>query len=66
MATMNKRVNVGLTDEKYKFFKDKADKSGVPVSTVITMALDQYIDSQKVIDSLPDLLEQIKKAQNRG
>jgi hypothetical protein len=63
MASNLKRVNIGLNPEKYDFFKGKADKSGVALASYITMALDQYVDSQKLLDSLPDLVEAIKKQQ---
>lgn len=65
MASKLKRVSVGLNDDKYDFFKSKSEKSGVPISAVITMALDQYIDSQKMLESLPQLLESIKNEQEK-
>lgn len=58
------RVNTRISKEVNDWLDNKSAKTGVPKSTLIYLALEQYIQQQLVVDELPKMMgmmEELKK-----
>lgn len=61
MANEMKRVNVKVSPEVYEWFKTRSTNTGVPMSALMFLALEQHIQQQMMMPHVPDLIEQAKK-----
>ena len=57
---MSVRVNITISDDLKKYFEDWSKTSGVPQSALMSLAMSEYIDQKKAINSLGPIMEQIK------
>jgi len=57
------RVNVRLPIEVYNYFKAKSARTGVSMSSLIYLSLEEYISYRKSIEELPELMAQMKQMQ---
>lgn len=57
------RVNIRVSPEVHEWFKWRSEKTGVPMSSLMFLALEQYIQQQQLIPHVPEILE---KARNEG
>ncbi|MCG7315621.1 hypothetical protein MHL30_21330 [Priestia flexa] len=58
------RVNTRISKEVNDWLDDKSNRTGIPKSTLIYLALEQYIQQQNVVNEMPkmrELLEQLKR-----
>lgn len=47
-----KRVNIRVTNKVHEYFMTLSQETGVSMSALMYMALDQYIDNKKLYQSL--------------
>ena len=55
-------MSITVPDQLYKRMDDYNKEIGVPKSTLIQMAVTQYLDGQKMLESLPSLMTELKNA----
>ena len=53
------RINTRISKTVNDFLDAKSEESGVPKSTLIYLALEQYMNQQKTIEMMPQLHEMI-------
>jgi hypothetical protein len=58
-----KRVNVRITPEVHEWFRIRSDKTGVPASSLMFLALEQYIQQQTMLPHIPEILEKARQQQ---
>lgn len=49
-ATGRRKVNIPLNEEIYNFFKMRSEETGVPMSALMLLGLEQYVQSFKAIN----------------
>lgn len=55
------RMTVTLPDQLGERINEYKEQTGVPKGTLIQMAVTQYLDGQKMIESMPDFIQEMKK-----
>lgn len=50
------RVNTNITEELNDWLNSETERTGVPKSSLILMALSQYKDQKEVMAQIPELL----------
>jgi antitoxin component of RelBE/YafQ-DinJ toxin-antitoxin module len=55
------RVNTRISKDVNDWLDKKSSKTGIPKSTLIYLALEQYIQQQQVSSELPRLMQQLEK-----
>lgn len=66
MAAEMIRINTRISKTVNDFLDAKSEESGVPKSTLIYLALEQYMNQQKTLDMLPYMqgwMEELAKVQ---
>jgi len=58
-----KRVNIRITPEVHEWFRLRSDRTGVPASSLMFLALEQYIQQQNMLPHIPEIIE---RARERG
>lgn len=56
-----KRQTYTMPEELLETMDKYSEKTGVPKSTLVQMAVKQYLDSQKMLETMPDMLQEMKK-----
>lgn len=56
------KMSITVPDKLYERMDEYNKEVGVPKSTLIQMAVTQYLDGQKMLETLPDLMTELKKA----
>jgi hypothetical protein len=59
-----KRVNIKLPLEIHEWFKMRSDKTGVSMSSLMYLALEQHVQQQQLMPYIPELMEQKRKQEN--
>ena len=59
------KINITINDELLKEIDEYADSIYMPRSTFLALAAKTYIDQQKVINLMPDMVEMYKKEAGR-
>lgn len=57
------RVNIRISKKVHEFYKVQAAEMGLSVSSLMAVALNEYMKQQQTIDVMPDLMELYKKEQ---
>lgn len=52
MPTARKKVNFYLNEEVYNFFKQRSEETGVPMSALMLLGLEQYVQSFKAMNTI--------------
>lgn len=56
-----KRVNIRVTPLVYKYFMSKSKNTGVSMSSLMYLALEDYVKQQQLIfENMPDMLRQMQ------
>lgn len=58
------RVNINISDEMKDYFEKKSKETGVPQSALMVMAISEYLDQKKMINSIEPMLRQMELLQN--
>lgn len=51
------RVNTRISKEVNDWLDDKSNRTGIPKSTLIYLALEQYIQQQHVMNEMPRMMQ---------
>ncbi len=54
------RVNINISEEMKKYFEEKSKETGIAQSALMVMAISEYLDQKKMLNSLEPILEQLK------
>lgn len=54
-----KRANIRIPNEVWQYFKDKSDRTGVSMSALMYLALEEYITNKNMMESMPTLLDKV-------
>lgn len=54
------RVNINISDEMKKYFEEKSKETGVSQSALMVMAISEYLDQKKAINSMGSIIDQFK------
>jgi len=55
-----KRVNIRVSPEVHEWFRIRSEKTGVPSSSLMYLALEQYIQQQMLLPHIPDMVRELK------
>lgn len=58
------RVNINISDEMKKYFEQKSKETGVSQSALMVMAISEYLDQKKAVNTFSLMLEQAKTKEN--
>lgn len=58
------RININVSDEMKQYFEQKSKETGVSQSALMVMAMSEYLDQKKAMNSMNTLLEELKKNEN--
>ena len=58
---MSVRVNITIADELKKYFEDWSEKTGIPQSSLMALAISEYVDQKKAINSIGPIMEQMQQ-----
>lgn len=58
------RININVSDEMKQYFEQKSKETGVSQSALMVMAMSEYLDQKKAMNSMNILLEEIKKKES--
>lgn len=56
---MSVRVNITISDKTKKYFEDWSKETGIPQSSLMSLAMSEYITQREAMDNLAPLLKQI-------
>lgn len=57
---MSVRVNVTISDDLKKYFEEWSEKTGIPQSSLMALAISEYVDQKKAINAIGPMMEQMK------
>lgn len=55
-----KRVNIRVSPEVHEWFRVRSEKTGVPMSSLMFLALEQYIQQQNVLPHIPGMIKELR------
>lgn len=56
-----KRVNIRISPSVYDFFKERSDSTGVSMSALMFLALEEHVNQHTIIPQIPKIMEELKK-----
>lgn len=56
-----KRINIRVSPEVHEWFKLRSERTGVAMSALMFLALEQHIQGQRMLPLIPEILEQTKE-----
>lgn len=62
---MSIRVNITISDELKEYFKEWSEKTGIPQSSLMALAMSEYVDQKKAISAFVPMVEQMKKLEEQ-
>lgn len=62
---MSARVNITISDELKKYFEEWSEKTGIPQSSLMALAMSEYVDQKKAINAFIPMAEQMKKLEEQ-
>lgn len=54
------RVNISISDELKTYFEELSKETGASQSSLMAIAIKEYVEQKKVLSQLPLMLEQMK------
>ena len=58
-----KRVNIKVSPEIHAWFKLRSDKTGVPMSALMYLALEEYVQQKDLLPLVPEIMARVQQAQ---
>jgi hypothetical protein len=55
-------MKVNLTPEMHAWFKERSQKTGVSMKSLIFLALETYVEQKVIMPQLPEMLAELRKA----
>jgi len=59
------RINVRVSPEVHQYYKDRSAKTGVSMSSLMYLALEQAIRQETMVVQLPELLKMAKEMEEQ-
>lgn len=56
-----KRVNIRVSPEVHEWFRIRSEQTGVAASSMMFLALEQYIQQQTILPHIPDMIRELRK-----
>lgn len=53
------RVNINLSSKVKEFFEEKSIETGIPQSSLMAMALSEYMEQKKALDMMGTLIKRL-------
>lgn len=60
---VKKRRNIYMDEERYKRADEKAEELGLSFNALVTVALNEYLKQENVVDMVA-IIKELKKAEN--
>lgn len=54
------RINTRISKEVNDWLDEKSAKTGIPKSTLVYLALEQYMQQQKVVSEMPKMVQMME------
>ena len=61
MENKEVRVNIRISSETKRFFEELSKEVGAPQSSLMAMALKDYIDQKRAVRELPGLMKKLEE-----
>lgn len=61
-----RRLSVTLPEQLYNELFERSEKLGVSASSLLVMYAVQFMEQQKMMDSMPKMLDQIQNVMNQA
>lgn len=58
-----RRVNIKVSADVHEYFKSRAERTGVPMSSLMYLALEQAIEERELMRGLPSFVGAVQQAQ---
>ena len=58
MAEM-RRMNIRVDDVMYNYFRNRSEETGVSMSSLIFLALEQYVEQKEAMKQIPAMVNKI-------
>jgi len=58
MAEM-RRMNIRVDDVLYNYFRNRSEETGVSMSSLIFLALEQYVEQKEAMKQIPAMVNKI-------
>jgi len=56
-----KRINIKISPEVHEWFKIRSERTGVAMSSLMFLALENHIQQQMMIPHIPEILEKSRE-----
>ncbi|VPJ05721.1 hypothetical protein [Metabacillus idriensis] len=60
------RVNIRLSGDVYQWFKTRSEKTGVSMSALMFLALEDHVRQNTIVSSMPEIMEQLRLQQENN
>lgn len=50
-----------MSEYVHSYFKEKSESTGISMSTLMYLALEQYVDSKMAMDNIPSMVKELEK-----
>lgn len=61
---MTVRVNITVSEKIKKYFEEQSQETGIPQSSLMCMALAEYIDNKKIMKEMCNMQSYLQKIEN--
>lgn len=58
-----KRLNIRISDELHDYFAERSEKTGVSMSSLIALALEEHKMQRETIQGMPNLIDMVNKVE---
>lgn len=62
---MSVRVNITISDDLKRYFEDWSRKTGITQSSLMALAISEYVDQKKAINAFVPMMEQLSKIESQ-
>lgn len=56
---MSVRVNVTISDDLKKYFEEWSEKTGIPQSSLMALAISEYVDQKKALNAIAPIMDKM-------
>lgn len=59
------RVNIRVSNEVHKFFLNRSEQTGVSMSALMFLALEQYMQQQQTMKNVPEFIQALNEIESK-